>query len=153
MALGAGRSRLIRQLVTESLLLAAFGVVGGVLLARWVVSVLLALIVPPGSPVHATLDSMVLAFTIVVACGAGIVFGLAPAISMGRVDLAGALKSRGGAAVAGRGGSGLTRLLVVAQIAISLVLLVGAGLFARSLINLETQPFGFDRDHILLARV
>jgi predicted permease len=153
MALGAGRARLIRQLVTESLLLAAFGVVGGVLLARWVVSALLALIVPQGSPVHATLDSMVLAFTIMVASGAGIVFGLAPAISTGHVDLAGALKSRGGAATAGRGGSGLTRLLVVAQIAISLVLLVGAGLFARSLINLETQPFGFDRDHILLARV
>ena len=152
LALGATRGRLIRQLLTESLLLAALGAAGGVLLARWVVGALLVLIVAKGSPVHATLDAPVLAFTIAVACLAGIAFGLMPALTAGRTDLVGALKSRGGAAAA-RGGRRFTRTLVVAQIAISLVLLVGANLFARSLLTLEDRPLGFDREHVLLTRI
>ena len=153
LALGATRGRLMRQLLTESLLLAALGAAGGVLLARWVVSALAAVIVAKGSPVHATtLDARVLAFTIGIACLAGIAFGLMPALTAGRTDLAGALKSRGGAA-ASRAGRRYTRMLVVAQIAISLVLLVGANLFARTLLNLERQPLGFDREHVLLTRI
>jgi predicted permease len=153
LALGAGRWRLMRQLLTESLVLAVLGAVGGVLLARWVVNVLLALIVAPGSPVHGALDGTVLGFTIAVACTAGILFGLAPALAAGNADLQAALKSRGRGTIGGRGGAAFTRALVVGQIAISLVLLVGANLFARSLVNLETQAFGFDRDHVLLARI
>jgi predicted permease len=153
MALGVGRRRLIRQLLTESFLLAVLGAAGGVLLARWVVSALLSLIVSRGSPVQGTIDATVLMFTVGVTGFAAIVFGLAPAVSAGRVDLVTALKSRGRTTMAGRRGSGFTRGLVVAQIGISLVLLVGANLFARSLINLETQPLGFDRDHVLLARI
>src|SRR5206468_968055 len=84
---------------------------------------------------------------------AGIVFGLAPAVSAGRSDLVGALKSRGMGGRGGHRGRGFTHALVVAQIAISLVLLVGANLFARSLLNLESRPLGFDQDHVLLARV
>jgi len=152
MALGAGRQRLVRQLLTESVLLAALGATAGVLLARWVVSALMALIAAKGSPLQATLDARVLAFTVIVAVVSGIAFGLAPALSAGRTDLASALKARGHSA-GGGGGRRFTRALVVVQIAISLVLLVGANLFARSLINLETQPLGFDQEHVLLARV
>jgi predicted permease len=117
------------------------------------VGALLSLIVSRGSPVQGTLDVTVLAFTVGVTGLAAILFGLAPAISAGRVDLVTALKWRGRSTMPGLGGSGFTRGLVVAQIAISLVLLVGANLFARSLINLETQPLGFDRDHVLLTRI
>ncbi|HYM24716.1 MAG TPA: ABC transporter permease, partial [Vicinamibacterales bacterium] len=152
LALGASRGRLIRQLLTESLLLAMAGAAAGVLLARWAVTGLLALVASRTTPVHATLDARVLAFTAAVACLAGIAFGIAPALAAGRVDLVGALKSRD---QAGRGGRsfGLTKVLVVGQIAISLVLLVGATLFAGSLLNLEAQPLGFDDQHVLLARV
>ena len=111
MALGAGRGRLVRQVLIESLILAALGAAGGVLLARWVVSGLLALIVSKSSPVQGALDATVLAFTIGVASLAGILFGLAPALSAGRVDLVTALKSRGRGAIAG-GGRGFTRALV-----------------------------------------
>ncbi len=152
MALGATRRRLLRQLLTESLLLACAGAVCGVILAQWVVRALMSMIVSSTSPVHATLDGRVLAFTILVAVCAGVLFGLAPGIAAGRVDLVGALKSGSRGAVAGTGVR-LTRLLVVSQIAISLVLLVGANLFARSLLNLESRPLGFDQDHVLLARV
>jgi predicted permease len=153
MALGVGRARLVRQLLTESVLLAVLGAAGGVLLARWMVSTLLALMVTRGSPVQGTLDGSVLAFTMAVTAVAGVAFGLVPALSAGRFDLVSALKARGRGAAAGRGRRGFTRTLVVAQIAISLVLLVGANLFARSLINLEGRPLGFDADRVLLARV
>ena len=153
MALGATKARLVRQLLTESLLLAALGAAGGVVLARWVVRALLALVVSPTAPVHATLNGPVLAFTIAIAVAAGILFGLAPAIRAGRVDLVTAMKSGTRGIAASRRRLGASELLVAAQIAVSLVLLVGAGLFARSLINLQQQPLGFDRDHVLLARL
>jgi len=152
LALGASRGRLVRQLLTESLLLAMAGAAAGVLLARWAVSGLLTLVASRTTPVHATLDARVLGFTAAVACLAGVAFGIAPALAAGRVDLVGALKSRD---QAGRGGRsfGLTKVLVIGQIAISLVLLVGATLFAGSLLNLEAQPLGFDEEHVLLARI
>src|SRR5262249_55008511 len=96
LALGAGRGRLIRQLLTESLLLAALGGVAGVVAARWVVAALLAL-VSRTAPVQATVDRPVLAFTIAVTLIAGLLFGLAPALYARRLDLAGGLKSRIGA--------------------------------------------------------
>jgi predicted permease len=152
MALGAARGRIIRQLLTESCLLAILGAICGIVLARWSVSVLIALMASKTTPVHATLDARVLGFTILVTVLAAILFGLAPALSGARTDLVAAMKggaARGTTAARGR----LTQALVVAQIAISLVLLVGASLFARSLLNLEQQPLGFDQDHVLLARL
>ena len=153
MALGATRGRLMRQLLTESLLLAALGAVCGVVLAQWVVSALMGVIAGKTSPAHASLDAPVLIFTVALAGLAGLLFGLAPALSAGRADLVTAIKSGTRGAITGRGGLNLTRALVVAQIAISLVLLVGANLLTRSLLNLEDRPLGFEPDHVLLARI
>src|SRR5262249_39691598 len=150
LALGAGRGRLIRQLLTESLLLAALGGFAGVLAARWASAALLAL-VSRTAPVQATVSGPVLVFTIGVTVIAGLLFGLAPALYARRLDLVGALKSRIGA-TPGHRRFGAAETLVVAQIAVSLVLLVGASLLGRSLINLQTQPYGFDQDRVLLAR-
>jgi len=153
MALGATRIRIARQLLIESLLLAALGAICGIVLARWVGGALLALVVSPTAPVHATLNPSVLAATIVLAFVAGTLFGLAPAIDARRVDLVAAMKSGHRGTASARRRLGVTGILVAAQIAVSLVLLVGAGLFARSLFNLQQQPLGFDRDRVLLARL
>jgi predicted permease len=153
MALGATRTRIVRQLLVESLLLAAVGAACAIVLARWVVGALLALVVSPTAPVYATLNGRVLAATILVALVAGTLFGLAPAIDAGRVDLVSAMKSGHRGTPSSRGRFGATGILVAAQIAVSLVLLVGAGLFARSLFNLQQQPLGFDRDRVLVARL
>lgn len=152
MALGASRTRLIRQLLTESVLLAALGAICGIILANWAVDGLVTLLAK-NSPVKPHLNGPVLAFTIAVTLVAGILFGLAPALYAGRTDLVTSLKA-GGRSVAGEQKKfGTTQALIIAQIAVSLVLLVGANLFARSLLNLENQPLGFQPTHVLLARV
>lgn len=152
MALGARRARLIRQLLTESVLLAAMGAVAGILLAQWAVNGLVALLAK-NSPMKPHLNGPVLAFTIGVTLVAGILFGLAPALYAGKTDLVTSLKS-GGRSVAGeRKKFGVTQALIISQIAVSLVLLVGANLFARSLFNLESIPRGYDATHVLLARL
>jgi predicted permease len=153
MALGATPARIVRQLLIESLLLAAIGAACAIVLARWVVGALLVLVVSPAAPVHATLNGPVLAATIVLAFVAGTLFGLAPAVQAGRVDLVTAMKSGTRGTAASRVRYSASGLLVAAQIAVSLVLLVGAGLFARSLFNLQQQALGFDRDRVLLARI
>ena len=152
LALGAGRGRLIRQLLTESVLLAGIGMAFGVLLASWASEALLRYVMKT-SPVNAQLNTTVLIFTAAITLAAGIIFGLAPALQAGRTDLATSLKL-GGRSVAGdRRKFGLTQGLVVAQIAVSLVLLVGSTMFARSLLKLEGVPLGFDQSNVLLARI
>jgi predicted permease len=153
-ALGATRARPAQQLLTESLLLAGAGAMCAVILARWVVQALLALVVAPTSPIHAgaTLNGSVLMFTAVIAVGAGLLFGLLPAARAGRVDVVTALKG-GGRAASFRRRFAAGEILVAGQLAVSLVLLIGASVFARSLVNLEQQPLGFDDDHVLLARL
>ena len=152
LALGGSRFRLIRQLLTESILLAMLGATCGLLVAHWAVNVLFAL-VAGNSPVKPHLNALVLVFTIVITMISGILFGLAPAFSAGRADLAMSLK----AGVRGLTGDhkkvSMAHSLIVAQIAISLVLLVGANLLGRSLLNLEKQPLGFDQSHVLLVGV
>jgi len=149
-ALGAGRFRLVRQLLTESLVVAVAGAVCGALAAKWAVSGLLGLIAPPTAPLHATLSLSVLAFTGGVAVVAGLLFGTLPALQASRLDVVGSMKLRQGGGTPARS---TTRALVTLQIALSLVLLVGSILFARTLANLERQPRGFAADHVLLVRV
>jgi predicted permease len=150
-ALGAGRFRLVRQLLTESVLLAAIGGACGVLVARWAVGGVLGLIVAPTAPVHATLNVPVLAFTAGAAIAAGLLFGLVPALQSSRLDLVAAMKARQGGG--GAPGGSASKTLVALQIALSLVLLVGSMLFARTLSNLERLPLGFDQDRVLLVRM
>jgi len=160
LALGAGRRRLIRQLLTESLILAAGGGAWGVVLAYWGSGVLLSFMSSGGNPIQLSVspDLKVLGFTALVSLVTGIVFGLAPALRGTRLDLTPALKE-GAGRIAGSGPSGgrmrpgLGKALVVAQAAMSLMLLVGAGLFVRTLRNLMKEDLGFDRSNLLLFSI
>ncbi|MGB7493139.1 MAG: ABC transporter permease [Candidatus Acidiferrum sp.] len=152
LVLGGSRLRLIRQLLTESLLLATLGAACGLLFADWAMRVLFALFAG-GSPIKPHLNALVLGSTTLITVLAGILFGLAPAFSAGRADLAASLKAGSRTTFGHLGKLGTVRSLIIAQIAISLVLLVGANLFARSLINLEKQPLGFQPDHVLLVGI
>ena len=150
LAVGAGRWRLIRQLLVESVLLALLGGAVGVLFALWGNSSLLALtdnsgFLPDG--VDLNLNWRVLAFTLTISLLTGVLFGLAPAWSATKADLATALKqTRRTAARVSR----LSKGLVVLQVALSLLLLVGAGLFIRTLNNLERVNLGFNQDNLLV---
>jgi predicted permease len=153
MALGAGRFRLIRQMLTESLLLAFCGSAFGWLLAWWSKDLLLMWSPGGGSQLEAELnmDWRVFGFTAAVAILTGLLFGLAPALRATRVDLNSALKENM------RGAKGslslLGKSLVIAQVAVSLVLLVGAGLFIRTLNNLQNITLGFNAENLLLFRI
>lgn len=149
-ALGASRWRLMRQLLTESLLLAAIGGVLGVLIAQWGVSILVARVAAT-SPLDVKPDTTVLLFTLGISVVSGVLFGIAPALRATKIDLTTALKEKSARGRKSR--FNLGSALVVAQVAVSLVLLVGAGLFARSLINLQQEDLGFNRENVLLASV
>ncbi|MEK6323905.1 MAG: ABC transporter permease [Acidobacteriota bacterium] len=158
LAVGASRWRLIRQLLTESLLLAALGGALGVLFALWIKDGLLASGVWGvwgGSGMTAldpSLDPRVLGFTAALSLLTGILFGIAPAWRATNVDLTPALKDSGrGSGTASR--SLLSRALVVAQVALSLLLLIGAGLFLRTLLNLRSVEPGFNTRNLLLFTV
>ena len=151
LALGANRFRLIRQLLTESLLLSIVGGAAGVLLAVWMVKFLLAFKPPIDFPLtlDVGIDWRVLLFSLGVSLVAGVVFGLAPALQSTRPNLLSTLKD-----TAAQGGAGRTRLrsvLVVAQIAISLVVLIAAGLVVRTLQRLQTMSPGFDPQNALMV--
>lgn len=150
-ALGAGRGRLIRQLLTESMLLSTVGAVIGVLLATFGLRTLVA-----SSPDIPRLDAIgidarVLGFALLATIATALLFGLLPALHIGGGDVAGWLKERG---TAGRRGAQRVRgALVIAQMALSLVLLIGAGLLVRSLVNRLNVGVGFDTEHLLTAEV
>ncbi len=156
LAMGASRSRLIRQLLTESLLLSLAGGVVGLLLALWTID-LLKTTPPPDGMFSFTLDYRldwrVLSFTFGLSLATGIIFGLAPALQASRPDLVPALKDEASAAARGSRRLTLRNSLVVAQVALSLVLLIGAGLFLRSLNNAQAIDPGFDADKILNAQL
>ena len=149
--LGASSGRLVRQWLTESAVLGIAGAAGGLLVARWAAPALEAQF--PTGPVHATLNVPVLGFTLLVALVASLAFGLAPAMHAGRVDPIGGLRGSGRSTRGRRRTFGTTEPFVVAQIALSVVLVVGAALFVRTLLNLEHEPLGFDQDNVLLTPV
>jgi predicted permease len=159
LSLGAGRARIVRQLLTESLLLASCGAVLGLLFARWGVAGLTVLLANgrENFPLEAGLNWRVLAVTIVLTLATGLLFGLAPALQSTRVDLTSALKQTRAAGDRKRVGAwlrvSLSQVLVVAQIAVSLLLLVAAGLFVRTLSKLDSVELGFNREHLLLFTV
>jgi len=157
-ALGASWKRLVRQLLTESVLLGLFGGIAGLAIARIALQIVRA--INPGNIPRLeaiSLDATVLAFTFLVSIGTGILFGLAPAVRAARVDLNSSLKA-GGRNAQGEGGFGSSRrrlrsVLVVAEVAISLMLLVAAGLLVRSFVRLQQVSPGFDPDGVISMRV
>jgi predicted permease len=157
LSVGAGRLTVIRQLLTESVILALLGGAVGVAMSVWGTQVLTRLLAngQENFTLHAELNWQVLAFTALVSVVTGVVFGLAPAVHTTRFSIFPALKGTRATDVDPLRGSrfrpGLGQLLVVAQIALSLVLLVGAGLFARTVANLRSTELGFNQDGLLLA--
>ncbi len=153
-ALGAGRARIVRQLLTESLVLAVTGGAAGLVIAHFGIRFLVTMS-PPGVPRlgEARLSGVVLAFTIVVTIGCGIVFGLVPALRAARADLQGTLKEGGKGSAMGSSRDRLRSVLVVAEVAVALVLLVGAGLLVRSAMLLQAVKPGFDPSGVLSFRV
>jgi predicted permease len=150
LALGAGRHRLMRQLLVESVVLAALGGVCGVLLARWATQLLVVYISSGRTPIalNLTPNLRILAFTAAVSVVTGLLFGLAPAWRATRIDLAPALKNVRSVTRSLRPG----RVLSIAQLALSLLLLVGAGLFVRSLEKLNGEDTGL-RQSVVMLRV
>jgi predicted permease len=156
LALGAGRARIIRQLLTESLLLSSAGAALGIVLADWSAQALAAFI---SNNAYSTLfidtrpDARILAFTLGIALLTGILFGIAPAFRGSRINVAPALKESAASSdatkVAGRH-FGLGSALIVAQVALSVVVLTGAGLLVRTLANLRNIDPGFDTHNVLL---
>jgi predicted permease len=150
LSLGAGRSRLIMQLLTEGALLALLGGAAGLLLAYWAQALLWSFRPPflEADAIDLQPDVRVLLFTIGVSVATGLLFGLAPAIQASRPDLVGELKERTGAPAGSNRPVSLRNVLVSAQIALSLVALIGAGLFLRSLQNAQRISPGFDVEHL-----
>jgi len=149
-ALGANRGQVTRELLTESLLLALAGGALGVLLAHWAVLGLMALDLPLPVSISAelTLDGRVLLFALLLSLATGLLFGLAPALRASRPDLAGAMRDEVSPLAFRNRRFGLRNALVVLQVAVSFVLLVGAGLFLRSLGAAEAIDTGFAVDNI-----
>jgi putative ABC transport system permease protein len=153
-ALGAGRVRVIRQLLTESVLLSLAGGLLGVLMASAALGPLLKLAagsVPQGAPIG--LDPWVLAFTAGVSLLTGLLFGIVPAMRTAKLDLREALNEGSRGSTAGPGQHRLRGVLVAMEIALAMLLLVGSGLLLRSFSRLQEVPPGFQPDHLLVADI
>lgn len=155
LAIGASRGRLVRQLMVESLLISAAGALLGLVAAQVLSRLLVSLLSTQGNMVFVNLDRdwRIFSFAGALAVVTAILFGLAPALRSTRTGSGDVLKSAGRGATAGREGSGLRRLLVVAQVALSFVLVVGALLFSSTLNNLLSAETGFRQEGVLIVRV
>lgn len=154
LALGSGRLRLVRQLLTESVMLAALGAALALIVARWTIRFLLGILSSRGAAALDTgLDGRTLLFTMGVATLAVVLFGVLPAVRATRVDILPAIRRASTTSAGAGAGWGLRRALVVFQVAVSLCLLVGAGLLLRSLDNLRSQDMGFRADRVLLVEI
>ncbi|MGH9447089.1 MAG: ABC transporter permease, partial [Terriglobia bacterium] len=155
LALGGGRARLARQLLTESVLLAALGGAVGLLLAFWVTNLLVTFMASGREPLSLNVapDLRVLGFTAAATMLTGLLFGLSPALRSTRINLTPALKESPGELLAGTGRRRswrLDKVLVVTQVSLSILLLIGAVQFVRTLANLENVNLGFNESHLLL---
>jgi len=150
-ALGARRGRIVRQLLTESVLLAALGVGPGLLVAVWTLS-FLAQLVPPGLTLwlHPTLDARALVCALVLSLSTGLLFGLAPALQTSRIDVSEPLRQGGRTSTAGP--RRLRSVLVVGEVAATLVLLVGAGLLGQTLYRMRYVDLGLQPERLLTLR-
>ncbi|MGH9203122.1 MAG: FtsX-like permease family protein, partial [Vicinamibacterales bacterium] len=151
MAIGAGRRRVVRQLLTESVLLAAIGGGLGLLVATGLSRVLLSFVPDPATTIRASLDLRVLTFAAAVSTVTGLVFGIVPALSATRQSFALALEQ--GRTTQSRSRLTLNNLLVVSQVALSMVALVTGGLFLRTLQNLNRLETGFEQDRLTLVEL
>lgn len=151
MAVGARRSRLVRQWLTEALLLSLLGAAGGLLLAYWGAPLLHIAGIP--ETVHLATSGRVLFFTLFVAVASGVVFGLAPVLQTLRIDTVSALRDEGGSVATGSHAARLRRAFVVFQVAVSLMLLVSAGLLLRTLRNAQATELGYAIDETLVADI
>jgi predicted permease len=157
LALGAGRSRLVRQLLTESAVLAVLSAIVGLFVAWWGSRALLAL-ASDGSPMSLNLgtDMSVLAFTLVVSVLAVALFGVVPALRASRVDLASAMRAQSPSVAGSTTGLRgeripVAKLLIAGQVALSVVLVIGAAMLVRSLRNVQETDVGMDRDHLVIV--
>lgn len=153
-AIGASRARIIRQLLMESLMLALLGGILGALLSAWGTQALAGMAqgsLPRASEIRT--DGYVLAFTLLVSMLAGIAFGLAPALQISRADLNSVLRSEGRGATSGRRRNVVRNLLVVSQVALSMLLLIAAGLLLRNFAQLRSANPGFDPRNLLTLNV
>jgi predicted permease len=156
LAAGASRARLIRQLLTESLLLAVLGGAVGVLFASWAVDSLPLFLPLPGALAGSVqlsfpLDGVTLGFTLLLTLGTGLAFGLFPALQASRSDLYAVLKEGGRSSHGGASHHRLRNTLVIVEVAVALVLLIGAGLCVKGLQRARQIDFGFHSDHVLIA--
>jgi predicted permease len=153
-ALGAGRWRVIRQLLVESLMLSLAGGLLGTLIAKWGTRAFDAAVIPTGKPawIDFSIDYRALAYFAAITVASGILFGLAPALRLARLDINAGLKEGGhGSGTSGR--HYLAGALVAAEVALSVVLLVGAGLMIRSFLNAYQTPVGYDMSRLLVFRL
>jgi putative ABC transport system permease protein len=154
-ALGAGRWQIIRQLLVESVMLSALGGFLGWLIARWGVRAFDLATTPYGKPswVDFSMDGRVFAYLVATSIGTGVLFGLAPALRLARLDVNSALRDGGRGASTGARGKHLSNLLVIAETALAVVLLAGAGLTIRSFLNIYRASLGVKASNILTMRL
>jgi predicted permease len=152
---GASRGRIVRQLLVESVLLATAGGILGLALASWTTRFLIGFLPTTGTPhvISGSIDARMLAFNFALSLVTGLVFGLVPALRSTKPNLAPTLKDQVGAVAGGSGGVRLRKALVIAQVTISILLLIGAGLFIRSLRNLRQLDLGLKTSNLIAFNV
>ena len=155
LALGASRGRIVMQLLVESITLAVIGGLVGLVLAAWTTRFLIGFLPTTGAPhvISGALDYRALAFNAGVSLVAGVLFGLVPALRSTKPNLAPTLKDQVGAVIGAASGVRLRKGLVVAQVAVSILLLVGAGLFIRSLRNLRLLDLGLNTENLIAFNI